>query len=201
MNLVNVEKAVDLLRAGKLVVVPTDTVYGIACDYSNADAVKKVYQIKGRSEEKPLIVLISSLEMLNEVVDEISQKHKSLMEIFWPGVLTLIFKKSSRISEEISAGGTTIGVRMPAHKMTLQIIENLGRPIVATSVNKSGMPSLSDLEKINSEFPELPIIDGGKIMVGIESTVLDLTGEKAKILRQGTIMKDDLEGALGEEIF
>lgn len=201
MNLVESNKAVALLSNGELVIIPTDTVYGIACDYANEHAAKKVYEIKGRSEEKPLIVLIASVEMLKGLVEVITERHKLLMNIFWPGALTLIFRKSENISEVISAGGVTIGVRMPAHEKTLAIIKSLGRPIVATSVNKSGSASLMDLEKIVAEFSELAIVDGGKQLGWIESTVLDLSGDKPKILRQGTILEEDIENILGEEIF
>jgi L-threonylcarbamoyladenylate synthase len=202
MNLINVEQTVELLRAGELVVVPTDTVYGIACDYANAEAVKKVYQIKGRSEEKPLVVLISSLEMLNEVAEEITGKHKLLMERFWPGGLTLLFRRSGRISDVIAGGGLNIGVRMPAQEVTLSIIKNLGRPIVATSVNKSGSVSLIDLEEIFEVFPGLAIVDGGEMGgLRVESTVLDLTGEKPSILRKGAVTKEQIENVLGEEVF
>jgi len=201
MKLVNISTATELLSNGELVVLPTDTVYGIACDYANFDSVKKVYQIKGRSDAKPLIVLIANLNMLEKIVSEITDKHKVLMDIFWPGALTLIFNKSDRISDLISAGGKTIGVRMPANKTTLEIINALGRPIVATSVNKSGMPSLVDLNEISAQFPGIALVDGGKQLRGIESTVLDLTSDKPKLIRQGTFLKEDLEAVLGEEIF
>lgn len=200
MNLINEEKALELLRASELLVVSTDTVYGIACDYANPLAVNRVFQIKGRSEKKPLVVLISSLKMLNEVAEEVTEKHRLLMERFWPGALTLIFKKSAKVADLVVAGSQKVGVRMPANKVTLSLIEKFGRPIVATSVNKSGRESLLDLSEILAQFPELAVLDGGKPELGVESTVLDLTGEKPKILRVGAISKEQIEKVLGVEI-
>jgi len=198
MNLIGTDRAVDLLKAGKLVILPTDTVYGIAADFSNAEAVKKVYEIKGRTQQKPLIILVSSTEMLTELVKDINAQQKILMEKFWPGALTLIFQKTSAVSDLITAGGETIGIRMPYQNDTLKIIENLGRPIVATSVNKSGEPSLNELAEISKHFPEVSIVDGGKPLLGVESTVLNVNNGQLKILREGAISKETLKKILSK---
>lgn len=180
------------LKVGEVVVVPTDTVYGVFADAVNDNAVSKVFDLKGRDFDKPLVLLVGSVAMLEDLVQEVGDREKQLMERFWPGALTLILKKSELVSDLITAGGNTVGVRMPAHPLALEIINALGRPVVATSVNRSGQPALNDVAQIRQEFPGLEILDdAGSPVLGLESTVLDMTVNPPIILR---------EGALGAEV-
>ncbi len=200
MNLVDKERAVELLRAGELLIVPTDTVHGICCDYQNLESVRNIFEIKGRSEKKPLILLIGSLSMLDGLVNGVTGTQRKLMSKFWPGALTIIFKKSARVSDTITAGGSTIGVRMPAQSDVLALISELGRPIVATSVNISGSESLLTLSDISAGFPNVAILDGVSSGDGVASTVLDASGEFVKILRQGSLSKEEIEECLREKV-
>lgn len=200
MTQINQTEAVKRLSRGEVVIVPTDTVFGMAADYQNLDAVKKIYELKGRTEEKPLAMLVGSVEMLEEIVEDVRPVHKLLIERFWPGGLTLVFKKKVGVSDLITAGGDRVGVRMPSHQGSLSVIKALGRPIVATSVNKSGQVSLNDVEEIKKEFPGISIMENDGEFLGIESTVLDLSGEIPKLLREKAISKGLLEEVLGEKI-
>jgi L-threonylcarbamoyladenylate synthase len=200
MGIINQIQAVESLKMGVVIVVPTDTVFGMAADYRNLEAVKKIYELKGRAEEKPLAMLVASLEMLDEIVENVLPKHVLLMQKFWPGGLTLIFKKKKAVDDLITSGRESVGVRMPAHQGLLKVIEGLGRPIVATSVNKSGQSSLNDLEEIARTFPELSILENKEEIKRIESSVLDLSTEKPQLLREGTISRIELEKVLGEKI-
>ncbi|MGL5830652.1 MAG: L-threonylcarbamoyladenylate synthase [Candidatus Altimarinota bacterium] len=193
-------RAVDELARGEVIIVPTDTVFGLAADYQNLAAVKKIYQLKGRSENKPLAMLVGSVEMLKEIVEDVRPVHKLLMQKFWPGGLTLIFRKKVGVSDLITAGGDRVGVRMPAHQGLVSVIKSLGRPIVATSVNKSGENSLNDLEKIAVVFPDLEILENKENVGGTESSVLDLSEEKPRLLREGAVSKEELEDVLGMKL-
>lgn len=194
MKIINLNEAVEVLKAGGLIVLPTDTVYGIACDMANEGAVKKVYEIKGRSQEKPLIILVHSKEIVKDYVSGFSDMHKILMDKFWPGALSLIFKISDKIPKGVNSGGEKIGIRMPNQPDILKVIDALGRPIVATSVNKSGNPALLTIEDIAREFPELPIVDGGNSVLGTESTIVDIDEYgKLNVLREGAIKRAELE--------
>lgn len=200
MTFLKVSQAIESFQNGEIIVVPTDTVYGIACDSVNDEAIQKIRLIKGRPDEKPLILLISSIDMLDQLTDDFSARHRILAEKFWPGALTLVFKKKEGISDLITSGGNKIGVRIPAEKNTLLVISALGRPIVATSVNRSGLPSLKTSEEIAQEFPDLPILESAGESKKLESTVLDLTEQIPKILRQGVVSKIELEEVLGQPI-
>jgi L-threonylcarbamoyladenylate synthase len=200
MTQINQTETVELLKNGEVVIVPTDTVFGMAADYKNLSAIKKIYELKGRAEEKPLAILVGSQKMLGEIVKDVRAEHELLMGKFWPGGLTLIFRKKVGVSDLITAGGDRVGVRMPAHQGLLEVIRALGRPIVATSVNKSGQVSLSKAEDIKNEFPGISIMENAEEFLGIESTVLDLSGEKPKLLREKAISKQQLEEILGVEI-
>lgn len=200
MSQINQAEAIELLKKGEVVIVPTDTVFGMAADYMNLKAVAKIYELKGRAEEKPLAMLVASMEMLDEIVEDVLPVHKLLMGKFWPGGLTLIFKKKAMVSNLITAGGEKVGVRMPAHHGLVEVIQALSRPIVATSVNKSGQASLSDIGKIAEEFPELAILENKENIKGVESSVLDLSEKKPRLLREGAISKIQLEEVLGEKI-
>lgn len=210
--IVTLEQAVEILRRGDLLVVPTDTVYGLACDSANEEAVRKIREIKGRPDGKPLIALIDGLEMLSGITTEMGggmkERQMTLARAFWPGALTMVLPAKQGLSEVITSGGDTVGVRWPNHPLLLKLIEILGRPLIATSVNKSGQPALNDIISIEREFPALPILDsqgGGRVemdmsTMGQASTVVDITGAQMKLLREGVVSRVEIEKYLNEEI-
>ena len=197
-----IEEAAKLLRAGETVGIPTETVYGLAADATNSEAVTKIFEAKGRPQDNPLIVHISRMEELDRVVREIPQAALRLAEAFWPGPLTIIMKKSDAIPNTTSAGLDTVAVRMPSHPVAREIIRASGLPLAAPSANLSGLPSPTTAQHtfrdLNGRVPL--IIDGGACAVGVESTVITVAGEKPTLLRPGYITKEQMEGALGCEV-
>lgn len=196
----DIKKACDLILNGEVVAIPTETVYGLGANALDKNAVLKIFKAKGRPQDNPLIIHISSYDMLESLVLEISQKAKLVMNAFWPGALTIIFKKSDIVPSEISCGLDTVAIRFPNHKTALEIIKTAGVPIAAPSANSSGKPSpttathvLDDLDtKISAIVWDTPC------KVGVESTVLDLTGDKPSILRPGEVTVEQLQEVLGE---
>lgn len=199
MKYVNIAEAVNLLKAGHLVVVPTETVYGLAADGLNDEAVAKIYSAKGRPSANPLILHVDSLDMLRGIVEEINADQKKLIEAFWPGPLTLLFKKKAFVPDVVTAGLDNVCVRMPKQKDTLEIIEKLGRPLAAPSANKSGRPSPTRSADVVLEMPDIAMIDGGDLELGIESTIIDVTDGNCRILRAGSLEKATIEGVLGKK--
>ncbi len=188
-NIENLTEARDLIKSGELVAFPTETVYGLGADGLNEKAVEKIFIAKGRPQDNPLILHISHMRMLNPLVENIPEDAKLLMEEFWPGPLTIIFNKSKIVPDIISGGLDTVAIRMPKNEIALELINLSETPIAAPSANISGRPSPTDAktcyEDLKSKI-EL-IIDGGDTLVGLESTVIDMTGEVPTILRPGAI--------------
>ncbi|WP_284036677.1 L-threonylcarbamoyladenylate synthase [Neobacillus sp. 114] len=193
--------AAHFLKENEVVAMPTETVYGLAGNAENDEAVAKIFAAKGRPADNPLIIHIAEKEQLNRFVAEVPEKAAILMEKFWPGPLTIIFKmKEGVLSEKASAGLATVGVRMPDHPVALALLRTCGLPIAAPSANSSGKPSpttaahvLDDLEgKIAG------VVDGGPTGVGVESTVIDCTETFPVILRPGGVTKEQLEAVVGE---
>lgn len=196
----DIKKYSDIISEGKLVAFPTETVYGLGADAWNPSAIQKVFETKGRPSDNPLIVHISDLEKLSEFTEEISEIAHKLINAFWPGPLTLVFKKKTEVLDLITAGLETVAIRMPDHKLALSLISETG-PLVAPSANKSGRPSPTKPEHVKADFGEdFPVLDGGATEVGIESTVLDLTSIPPAILRPGKIGKKEIEGVIGESV-
>ncbi len=194
--LIGIGQAISNLKAGKVVVLPTDTVYGLACDFENEEAIKNIYDLKGRSQNKPLIILISNLKMLEGLIKNFDQKYQILIDKFWPGALTLIFEKTELVSDLISANSNKIGIRMPANKQILEVINKFGKPIIATSVNKSGNESLKSIEQIINTFPELDILESLEEMGNKESSIIDLTSSPPLLIREGAISRQELNEVL-----
>lgn len=194
-----VERAAKLLAAGELVAIPTETVYGLAADARNPQAVARIFQAKGRPQDNPLIVHIAALEQLEPLVRRVPPMALRLAERFWPGPLTMILEKAPVIPDITSAGLDTVGIRMPAHPMAREIIARSGCPLAAPSANTSGKPSPTTardtLEDMRGRIPA--IVDGGPCSVGVESTVVDMTGEWPKILRPGAITEEMIAEAVG----
>lgn len=193
------KEAASILRKGGLVAFPTETVYGLGGDGLREDAAKKIYAAKGRPSDNPLIIHISNMEMLEGLTTEISDKARLLAERFWPGPLTMIFPKSERVPYGTTGGLDTVAVRMPKHPVALALIEESGIMIAAPSANTSGRPSPTlaghVYEDMNGKIDM--ILDGGRVGIGIESTIVDLTEDIPTILRPGYITKVMLEETIG----
>ena len=192
-------EAARLLLAGEVVGIPTETVYGLAANALDPQAVKKIFEAKGRPQDNPLIVHIADLAQLDLVASRVPESVYRLADAFWPGPLTMILPKSDRIPIEVSAGLDTVGVRMPAHKAAHRIIE-LSSPLAAPSANTSGKPSPTTANHVFEDMTErIPlIIDGGRCTVGVESTVVDMTGDTPRVLRPGAITEEMIAEVLGD---
>ncbi len=185
----------EAIKQGKLVLFPTETVYGIGADALNEQAVKQIYVAKGRASDNPLIVHISNLEMLEKLVTEVGKIEKKLIEKFWPGPLTIVFKKKQIVPDIITAGLDTVAIRMPSNEIAKKIIEYSGCPIAAPSANISGKPSGTIIEDIIDELDGKVeyIIDGGKVDIGVESTVIRVVDNVVHILRPGKITPEEIK--------
>lgn len=194
------KKSSELLKNGEVVGIPTETVYGLAANALNEDAVKKIYIAKGRPSDNPLIVHISKFEDLSTLVEEIPEKVKIMAEKFWPGPLTMIMKKSDRISNTVSGGLNTVAIRMPKSESARAIIENCGLPLAAPSANLSGSPSPTNakyvFDDMNGRIPL--IIDGGACEIGVESTVITFAENPPRLLRPGGVTLEEMTELIGE---
>lgn len=193
--------AARFLRKDEVVAMPTETVYGLAGNAESDEAVEKIYAAKGRPGDNPLIIHIAEREQLGGFVKEIPSKAQMLMEKFWPGPLTIIFKlKEGILSENATAGLATVAVRMPSHPVALALLKTCGLPIAAPSANSSGKPSPTRAEHVIDDLNGkiAGVVDSGLTGVGVESTVLDCTEEIPVILRPGGVTKEQLESVIGE---
>lgn len=193
-----IKVAARTIRNGGLVAFPTETVYGLGANAYSEKAVRKIFVAKGRPPDNPLIVHISSLDMLNTVIAELPPTAKPLLNL-WPGPITLVLPHSERIPDVVTAGLDTVGVRMPNHPIALALIRESGVPIAAPSANLSGRPSPTSAEHVIDDlYGKVDIIiDGGQVRIGLESTVLDVTHDPPTVLRPGAITPEDLETILG----
>lgn len=193
-------EAAKILRSGGLVAFPTETVYGLGADALQPEASKKIYAAKGRPSDNPLIVHIASLDALEKIAAEIPPAARLLAERYWPGPLTMIFKKKDIVPLETTGGLDTVAVRFPSHPVARTLIEAAGGYIAAPSANTSGRPSPTlashVYEDMNGRIPL--ILDGGEVGIGIESTIIDLSGETPMILRPGYITGAMLQQVIGE---
>lgn len=203
----DVKLAGEILRSGGLVAFPTETVYGLGANALDAEAVKSVYAAKGRPSDNPMIVHIANIGDLGSLVrggrDGIGRTAAQVMEAFWPGPLTLIFPKSSAVPDATTGGLETVAIRMPSNDTAHRLISETGIPIAAPSANISGRPSPTTandvLEDMDGKIDA--VIMGENCEVGIESTVLDLTGDKPVILRPGVITPELISEIIGQEVF
>ena len=198
----DVSYAAQLICSGALVAVPTETVYGLSADGLSADAVAKIYALKGRPAERPISLLVSGMEQTELLCRDIPGSAYKLAQAFWAGPLTMILKKKPCVPDIVTAGGDTVGVRCPDHPMTLELLRLCGRPLATPSANPFSKPSPKSAEDVLGYFDgRIPcVIDGGRCGVGVESTIVDLTGEMPRILRQGGLPREDIENALGMEV-
>lgn len=193
-------KAADYLKGGQVVGMPTETVYGLAGNAYSPDAVKRIFEAKGRPQDNPLIVHISEFSQLYELVSEVPDKAKKLADEFWPGPLTMILPKSDKVPLCVTAGLDTVAVRCPSHPVARRLIEISGMPLAAPSANLSGKPSPTKAEHVfedlNGRIPM--IIDGGECDEGVESTVITLATPVPKLLRPGNVTLSQLKSVLGD---
>ncbi len=194
-NIEKIKEPAEAIKNGKLVIFPTETVYGIGANALNEEAVKQIYIAKGRASDNPLIAHISNLEMLRNLVTEVGPIEQKLIENFWPGPLTIVFNKKPIVPNIITAGLDTVAIRMPSNKIAHELIEMSGCPIAAPSANVSGKPSGTIIEDIIDELDGKVecIIDGGKVDIGLESTVIRVVDNVVHILRPGKITPEDIQ--------
>ncbi len=193
-------QAADILRSGGLVAFPTETVYGLGADACSKKAAEKIYSAKGRPSDNPLIVHIADVKAVYELAACVPPKAEMLMEAFWPGPLTIILPKKELVPNETTGGLDTVALRMPSHPAALEMIRESGLYIAAPSANTSGRPSPTEAAHVLDDLKGKVdmILDGGAVGIGIESTIVDLTGECPTILRPGFITKQMLEHIIGE---
>lgn len=206
LNNENYDYAIKLagkhIRRGNIVIFPTETVYGIGANALDEDSSKKIYMAKGRPSDNPLIVHIENMDDLNKISKKIDERTKKIIDCFWPGPLTIIVEKSEIVPSCITGGLNTVAVRMPSNKIARDLIKKSGVPIAAPSANISGRPSITSEKFITDEFfgkVDLILLNEST-EIGIESTVIDVTGENIVILRPGFITKNDLENLLAEKV-
>jgi L-threonylcarbamoyladenylate synthase len=198
-----VARAAALIRAGELVAFPTETVYGLGANALDPVAIEKIYAAKGRPPSSPLIVHVSSIEMALELVREWPERAEKLARIFWPGPLTLVLPKKPHVPDRLTAGLDTVGIRMPANPTAQELIREAGVPIAAPSANRFGELSPTTAQHVRDAFLNLGsdrvamVLDGGRTTVGIESTVLSLTGPDAVLLRPGMVTQQEIEAVIG----
>lgn len=189
-----ISEAAELLKKGKVVGIPTETVYGLAADALNSQAVKDIFTAKGRPQDNPLIVHISDMDMLDNLVCDVPQLAFEVAKRFWPGPLTMILKKKPIIPDVTSGELDTVGIRMPADETARKIIARSGKPLAAPSANLSGSPSPTEFSHVyadmNGRVPA--IVDGGACGVGVESTVISFEDNAIRILRPGFVSAEDL---------
>ena len=197
-----VERATALLRAGELVALPTETVYGLAANALDAAAVEKIYSVKGRPAHNPIIVHVADAAMARQCVGEFPVTAGLLAKAFWPGPLTMVLPRSSRVPDVVTAGGETVGVRWPSHPFMQAVIRRCGFPLAAPSANVSNAVSPTNAGHVQRGLGGKIhlIIDGGQAQVGIESTVVDLSGARVRVLRPGMIHAESLAAALGAAV-
>ena len=197
-----IEKAAGILRAGGLVVIPTETVYGLAANALDGAAVSAIFAAKGRPQDNPLISHIASMDMLGMVAGSVPPQAQRLAEAFWPGPLTMVLPRGAAVAREVCAGLETAAVRMPSHPVAQAVIRAAGVPLAAPSANLSGSPSPTTAQDVLADMDgRVPLIlDGGACEVGVESTVVSLAGPSPVLLRPGGITKEQLEAVLGCEV-
>ncbi len=193
-------EAGNILKKGGLVGIPTETVYGLAANALDGDAVAGVFEAKGRPQDNPLIVHIADLSELDNLVAYVPPVVYDLADAFWPGPLTIILEKSNIIPDEVSAGLSTVAIRMPAHPVAREIIRAAGVPLAAPSANTSGKPSPTSAAHVMQDMTGKidAVVDGGECTVGVESTVITLCTRRPRLLRPGGITPDDLFAVLGD---
>ena len=196
---VTISEAAERLRSGDIVAFPTETVYGLGADATNAAAVAKIFAAKGRPDFNPLISHIAEIAQLDGLVI-MDERARGLAKAFWPGAVTLVLPRAPDcpVADAVSAGLPSLALRMPAHPLARELLRRVGRPVAAPSANRSGHVSPTTARHVRDSLgPDIAILDGGPCPVGLESTVIGLTGETAMLLRPGGIAAEEIERVLG----
>jgi L-threonylcarbamoyladenylate synthase len=190
-----IEKGSEIIRQGGVIAFPTDTVYGLGAGAYIESAIERVYKIKNRLPEMSLPLLVGDVAQVHEVADYIPAYGWRLIDRFWPGGLTLVVYRARVVKDIITGGGDTVAIRMPNHPIPCALIKSSGMPVIGTSANVSGQPAVTTAAEVRLQMDGAVdfIIDGGPAPQGVESTVVDITGEVAVILRQGAIAREDIE--------
>lgn len=193
-------QALAALRRGDVIGLPTETVYGLAADASRPEAVRRIFELKGRPADHPLIVHVADAGQLDRWARDIPEAARVLAAAFWPGPLTLILRKQPGVPDEVTGGQATVGLRCPAHPMALALLHEFDGGLAAPSANRFGHVSPTSAAHVRDEFGDaVPVVlDGGECEVGIESTILDLSGRTPRILRPGRITRAQIEARVGD---
>lgn len=194
------DEAAEIIKTGGLVAVPTETVYGLAGNGLDEEAVKQIYEVKGRPQVKPLSLMVPGAEAMEQYCEDVPQEARLLAERFWPGPLTIVLKAKDHIPSIVLAGGDTVGLRCPDHPMTLELLKKAGVPFAAPSANPSGEESPKTAQKVQDYFAGRigGIIDGGECGIGLESTIISMAQKPYRILRQGALAEKEIASALAE---
>lgn len=187
-------RAIWALQEGQVIVYPTDTVYGLGCRIDHEGAVHRIYAIKQRPPTEPVPVLLADAKQLDDYVRGVSAVAKRLIDRFWPGALTLIFQRSDRVPPLVAGGGNTVAVRVPAHPLPRALVRAIGVPIVGTSANSHGKPPPLTAQLAVYDLGDRVdlVLDGGRVTLGRESTVVDVSGSEVRVVREGAIPTRDL---------
>ena len=206
VDAVAIDRAVDVLRRGGIVALPTETVYGLAADADNEDAVRKLFAAKGRPADHPVIVHVSGADAFDNWAMEVPDAARVLAGAFWPGPLTLVFRRSARARDIVTGGQDTVGLRSPAHAWARALLHEFGGALAAPSANSFGRISPTTAQHVIDDLGVKPrgkvdlILDGGPCPVGIESTIVDVCSDKPTLLRLGAITRDQLQEVLGRQV-
>jgi len=195
-----IKEAVNLLLAGEVVAIPTETVYGLAADARSDEAVNKIFSAKKRPTDNPLIAHIGDITQVDSLATDVSKEARLLMDHFWPGPLTIILPCAGVVSKFVTAGLKTVAIRMPSHKVALKLLRTSGIPLAAPSANLSGKPSPTRPEHVIQDLKNriAGVISGGVCEIGLESTVIDMTTTPPVILRPGSIKQQEIEAIIGQ---
>ena len=198
----DLDRAAEWLREGRLVALPTETVYGLGADASNPDAVRRIFAAKGRPADHPVIVHLPDAGSVDGWARDVPEAGRRLAAAFWPGPLTLVFKRGPRVDDVITGGQDTVGLRVPAHPVAHALLQRFGGALAAPSANRFGHVSPTTARHVVEEFGDEveAVIDGGPCAVGLESTIVDLSGGAPRLLRPGMIRQAELEAVLGRSL-
>ncbi|MFH8405777.1 L-threonylcarbamoyladenylate synthase [Streptomyces sp. NPDC018019] len=198
----DIEKAAGVLRGGGLVAFPTETVYGLGANAEDPAAVGRIFQVKGRPTSHPLIVHLGGAEQLDDWVEDVPVTARELAERFWPGPMTLVLRRSRRVPLEATGGLETVAVRVPDHPVALALLSAFGGGVTAPSANRFGSVSPTTADHVRAELGDGVdfVLDGGSCEVGVESTIVDVTGGTPSVLRPGGVTREDLEAVLGRPL-
>lgn len=187
----NIDKICEVINNGGIVITPTDTIYGIMGDSLNEDVIRKVFEIKKRPFNKPLLLLMDSFEMVEQYTEEISEKERLLMDRYWPGLVTFILKKNDKVSELITSGNDTVGIRIPNNKDLLEIIRRLNRPVISTSANITGTEVITNTQLLEKDLIDnIDYIEDGGEVESESSTIIKIEDNKLVVLREGKLSRE-----------